>query len=41
MDEGIEVSEVIDELDYSFASTCDEADVVDTEIEDFEVTDSK
>ncbi len=41
MDEGIEVSEVINELDYDFTSNTDGADVEDTEITDHEVTDSK
>lgn len=41
MDEGIEVNEVIDEMDYSFTSKTDGADIVATEIEDFEVNDSK
>lgn len=41
MDEGIEVSEVINELDYNLTSNTDGADVEDTEILDHEVTDSK
>ena len=41
MDEGIEVDEVIGELDYDFTSTTDGADIVDTEIRDYEVKDSK
>lgn len=41
MDEGIEVSEVINELDYDFVSSTDGADIEDTEILDHEVTDSK
>lgn len=41
MDEGIEVSDVINELDYDFTSSTDGADVEDTEILDHEVTDSK
>lgn len=41
MDEGIEVSEVIDELEYGFTSNTEGADVMDTEIVDFDVIDSK
>jgi hypothetical protein len=40
-DEGIAVSDIMDELDYSFISTNDGADVVDTEMLDYEVVDSK
>lgn len=41
MEEGIEVSDVISEMDYNFTSNTDNADIVDTEISDFEVIDSK
>lgn len=41
MDEGVDVSEVINELDYNFTSNTDAADIEDTEIIDHEVTDSK
>ncbi len=41
MDEGIEVSNVIDEMDYNFTSTIEGADITDTQIIDHEVTDSK
>ena len=41
VDEDIGVSEVLDELDYSFADTTTKADVEDTEILDYEVLDSK
>lgn len=41
MDEGVEVSEVLENMDYDFTSTTDGADVEDTEIRDWEVTDSK
>ncbi len=37
----IKVSEVISEMDYNFNSTTDGADIVETEIVDYEVTDSK
>jgi hypothetical protein len=41
VDEGVEVSEIIDELEYDFNSTHDNATVEDTEITDYEVVDSK
>lgn len=41
MDEGIEVSNVIDEMDYDFNSQTEGADIVDTTIESYEITDSK
>lgn len=41
MDEGIEVQEVISEMDYNFTSQTDGADIIDTEIRDHEVKDSK
>ena len=41
LDEGIEVSKFMEEVDYNFTSTLIEADVEDTEILDYEVTDSK
>lgn len=41
MDEGVEVSQAINEMDYDFKSTMDSVDVTDTEILGFEVQDSK
>jgi hypothetical protein len=41
MDEGVEVSDVIEEMDYDFVSHTDGADIVDTEIRGHEVQDSK
>ena len=41
IEEGINVSNVINELDYNFSFPSEEADIVDTEIMDFQVTDSK
>jgi hypothetical protein len=38
-DEGLEISQIIDEMDYSF--TTGKAEIEDTEILDHEVTDSK
>lgn len=40
-DDGVEIGEIIQEMDYGFTSQTDGADIVDTEIKDFEVTDSK
>ena len=41
IDEGVEVSKVIEEMDYDFTSGLDSADVADTEIISHEVTDSR
>ena len=41
MDEGIPVDEVISEMDYNFVSKTEGVDIVDTEIQDYEVIDSK
>ena len=41
VDEGTEVAEVIDEMDYNFNDTTGKATVLDTEIEDYDITDSK
>ena len=41
MEEGIGLADVITELDYKFTSTTDGATIADTEIEDYEATDSK
>lgn len=41
VDEGVEVSEVINELDYNFTDNTDKATIEDTEILDYEVTDSR
>ena len=41
VDEGIEVSDVVNELDYQINDTATTADILDTEITDFEVQDSK
>lgn len=40
-DEGIDISEVLAEMDYDFTSNTDGADVQDTEIDDWEIVDSK
>ena len=41
MDEGIEVNTVLENMDYSFTSMTDDANIEDSEIEEWEVTDSK
>ena len=41
VDEGVEVSEVINELDYEVKDTTTAADILDTEITGYEVVDSK
>lgn len=40
-DEGIDVSEVVSEMEYDFASTTSGARIIDTEIQDYDVLDSK
>ncbi len=40
-EEGVDISEVMNELDYNFLSTTDNADIVDTEMVDYDITDSK
>jgi hypothetical protein len=41
VDEGIEISDVIDELDYQVSDTTESADILDAEITDYEIVDSK
>lgn len=41
VDEGVEISHVVNELDYQINDTTTAADILDTEITDFEVEDSK
>ena len=40
VDEGIEISEVVNELDYQVNDTTTTADILDTEITGYEVVDS-
>ena len=40
-DDGVDVSEVLENMDYDFSSQTDGADIEDTEIKDWEVLDSK
>ncbi len=41
MEEGIELQEVINEMDYDFISQTVGASIVDTEIQDYDIQDSK
>jgi len=41
LDEGVEISHVMNELDYEVNDTTTAADILDTEITDYEVVDSK
>ena len=41
VDDDIEISEIIDELDYDFTDTTTKATIEDTEIIDYEIIDSK
>jgi hypothetical protein len=41
MEEGVELFDVIDLMDYNFTSKTANADIVDMEIADYVVTDSK
>jgi hypothetical protein len=41
VDEGVEISEIVDELDYDFTDTTTKATIEDTEITDTVVIDSR
>ena len=41
VDESVEISEVVNELDYKVSDTTTAADILDTEITGYEVVDSK
>jgi hypothetical protein len=41
VDDGVEISEVVNELDYNINDTTTTADILDTEITGYEVVDSK
>jgi hypothetical protein len=41
VEEGIDVDNVISEMDYDFTSNTDGAEILDTEINGYEITDSK
>ena len=41
MEEGVDVEDVLCDMDYSFHSQTENADIVDIEIEDWDIFDSK
>ena len=41
VNEGVEISDVVNELDYDIRDTTTTADILDTQITDYEVIDSK
>lgn len=41
VDEGVDISQVVNELDYKVNDTTAAADILDTEITDYEIVDSK
>ena len=41
VDEGVEISDIVNELDYQINDTTSTVDILDTEITDYEVVDSK
>ena len=41
VNEGIEISQVVNELDYQISDTTTAAEILDTEITDYEIEDSK
>ena len=41
VDEGVEISDVVNELDYEVKDTTTSADILDTEITGYDVVDSK
>jgi hypothetical protein len=41
VEEGIEIANVLDELDYNFSDQTGMADIVDMEIKDYDILDSK
>lgn len=40
-DDNVNIEDVLENMDYSFTANTDGADIEDTEIQDWEVTDSK
>ncbi len=41
VDEGVEIADIVSEFDYSINDTTTQADILDTEITDYEIVDSK
>jgi hypothetical protein len=40
-DEGIDINNVLEDMEYDFTSQTEGADIEDTEVQDWEITDSK
>jgi len=40
-DEGVEINDVLENMEYNFISQTEGADIEDTEVQDWEITDSK
>jgi len=40
-DEGVEINDVLENMEYNFTSQTEGADIEDTEVQDWEITDSK
>jgi hypothetical protein len=41
VEEGVSIDDIIQEMDYEFISNTENADITDTEIIEYEITDSK
>lgn len=41
IDEGVPVQEVIDEMDYELTTDMSKATIIDTEMQDYEITESR
>ena len=41
INEGVEIQEIVNELQYNFCDTTGEAEVLDTELREFDLIDSK
>lgn len=41
IDEGVPVQEVIDEMDYELTADMSKATIIDTEMQDYEITESR
>lgn len=39
--EGVDIEEVLSNMDYNFVSVSEGADIIDTEIREWDITDSK
>lgn len=41
LEEGVSIFEVLDECDYDFVSNTPDAEIIDTELADYDILDSK